>query len=123
MGGRKSLLYGVTGSSLSSAGSRLKYIPGWGQRVIDGKAKVDAGLSYTGVSVVEMSKNEHRLAYEIQVTEKKMRQYFRDGFGFATARRYSSDLFLQVETQCMGYSKSDCLSFHLEFLSDVKIVN
>ncbi len=121
--GGKLLIYGVSESALSRAGSRLKYLPGWGQRVIAEKAAADSGFSYSAVSVVEMSETEQRLGYEIKVSERALSRQLQDGFGFATAKRFSSDLFLQIQTECMGYSKEDCLSLHLEFLSDVKVVD
>lgn len=119
---KRMLAYMVGETNVAKTNAHLSLLEGWGKRVIAGKNSVNSGVLYKNSRVYEESAKEYELRYEMHITDAKMRQHFDDGFGFASARQVSNETFIQIGTECYGFSRSRCESKYREFRDGVKFI-
>jgi hypothetical protein len=119
---KRMLLYMVGETNIAKTKAHLSLLEGWGNRVIAGKNSVNNGVLHKNSRVYEESAKQYELRYEMHITDAKMRQHVDDGFGFASGRRVSKETFIQIGTECYGFSKSRCESKYREFRDGVKFI-
>jgi hypothetical protein len=118
---RRMIIYLVAETDISLKNQSWNPLLGWKERVMEAKNSMDSGVSYEDAQIISSSGSTHELKYLVKMTKSTMKKHFANGFGFASGKSMSDGAFIQIGTECLGYSEPECQRFYENFRNSVKI--
>ena len=115
------ILYQLSEAIIASENITKNLLTGWDERVIQGMESANIGVSYRNSYVFNSSESTKEHRYEIEVIDPKMKKYLRDGYGFGSGSRIIKNVFIQIGTQCFGFSQLECERKFKEFGGNIRL--
>ena len=119
-GNKRALIHAIGETEIAEKNKIRDPLLGWETRVLEGKNKNGGGNKFVFVNSHGASNGGRELSFSIKVQHPQMKKHFQDGFGFATGTRLNKSTFVQIGSECYGYSQTYCAQLAQEFRDNVE---